>query len=130
MRIERRKTAERLITMQLITIVIYLFLSAGGLILFKLGSKLSAVSIILEKGVLGFSINVYSLAGLCCYLLSFVLYMQIVTKYDLTRIYPITSGLVYVLVFLGGIFILGENLSVVKFIGSVAILLGIILMNL
>lgn len=107
-----------------------MFLSAGGLILFKLGSKLSAVSIILEKGVLGFSINVYSLAGLCCYLLSFVLYMQIVTKYDLTRIYPITSGLVYVLVFLGGIFILGENLSVVKFIGSVAILLGIILMNL
>ena len=116
--------------MQIVTIIIYMLLSAGGLILFKLGSKLSPVSIALDKGVFGFSINVCSLAGLCCYLLSFLLYMQIVSKYDLTRIYPITSGLVYILVFLGGIFILGENPSVIKLIGSAAILIGVILMNL
>lgn len=115
--------------MQIITIIVYMLLSAGGLIFFKLGSKISPVSLAFEKGVFGLSINVCSLAGLCCYLLSFLLYMQIVSKHDLTRIYPITSGLVYILVFLGGIFILGEKPSAVKLIGSVVILVGVVLMN-
>lgn len=116
--------------MGMILILTYILLSAGGLVLFKLGTSISVTSLSLESGELSVSINAYSMIGLCCYICSFLLYLWIVSKYDLTKIYPITSGLIYILVFLGGMMILHEPMSTVKTIGSIVVLAGVILMNL
>ena len=116
--------------MQYLFIAGYLCLSAGGLVLFKLGSNASGVAISIANGSLSVSANLLSIAGLCCYMCSFLMYMAIVSKYDLTRIYPITSGLIYILVFAGGILLLKESVSMLKMVGCAAILVGIILMNL
>ena len=116
--------------MQYLFIAAYLCLSAGGLVLFKLGSNASGVTFSIANGNLILSANLLSIAGLCCYLCSFLMYMIIVSKYDLTRIYPITSGLIYTLVFAGGILLLKEQITTLKIVGSCVILVGIILINL
>ena len=116
--------------MSYILITIYLSLSAAGLILFKLGS--TAVKLQLTYSIHQLSINVgtLSLIGLVCYLMSFILYMGIITKYDLTRIYPVTAGAVYIFVFIGSIIFLHEPISINKIIGSITILFGIVMINL
>ena len=84
---------------------------------------------VLNQGTLTFSINVISLLGLVCYILSFLVFTSIVVKFDLSYIVPLTSGVVQVLTLISGFIIFKENISIKGIIGAILIITGIVIMN-
>lgn len=108
---------------------LYLILTVTGLILYKYGSTKDFVFSI-SKGVFEVKLNIISIIGLMCYLLSFILYILILPKFDLTHIMPLTSAISYISIFVLSILILKESVTLYGIIGSFIILVGIIIMNL
>lgn len=107
--------------------VIYAFLSAGGLILFKLGGQATSIGI----KQTGFSLQVswQLIIGVFCYLLSFLLWLIIVSKTQLTFAMPLSVGVVNLLVFLGSSRFLGEQITLIKVTGLVVIIVGLFLIT-
>lgn len=112
---------------KVICIALYIFLYLSGLILMKLG--VNTGKFVLNQGTLTFSINVISLLGLVCYILSFLVFTSIVVKFDLSYIVPLTSGVVQVLTLISGFIIFKENISIKGIIGAILIITGIVIMN-
>ncbi len=112
---------------KVICIALYIFLYLSGLILMKLG--VNTGEFIFNQGTLSFSINVISLLGLVCYILSFLVFTSIVVKFDLSYIVPLTSGVVQVLTLVSGFIIFKENISIKGIIGAILIIMGIVIMN-
>ena len=61
----------------MVLFIIYVFLSSAGLVLFKLGS--SSLNIQLQQTIFSMNISLISLLGLFCYLISFILWMLIIS---------------------------------------------------
>lgn len=108
-------------------VVLYIILTILGLVLMKLGGNTGTLSI--EQSTFNFSINFISLLGFVSYIASFLLFTNIVVKFDLSYITPITSGIIQVLTLLSGILIFKENVSVNGIIGIILVIIGIIVMN-
>lgn len=114
--------------MQIISIIIYLILTVGGLLLVKMGSD--SITLAITNGVFNFSMGIKAILGFLCYIASFIIYtFYIVRKFDLSYIYPIITGITQILVILAGVFILKEHISVPAIIGIVMIIIGIFCLN-
>ncbi len=111
-----------------VILAVYALLSVGGLTLFKLGSQ-QALSISVTGGLLSLNISWLSLAGLAMYVCSFLIYMGLVSKIQLSYLAPISTGVVYVLTLAAALFIFHEPVTVLKMAGVFLVLCGIILMN-
>lgn len=105
----------------------YALLSAGGLVLFKLGGQDAA----LQLGREGFSLTLSwkMLLGVFCYLCSFLLWLVIVSRTQLTFAMPLSVGVVNALVFLGSARFLGEDITPLKILGLGVIVLGLFLLS-
>lgn len=79
--------------------ICYVLLASSGLILFKFGST----NCNLTLNIFGISINysIKMLMGLFCYGCSFILWMLIVNKMNLTIAMPLSVALVNTLVLVG-----------------------------
>ena len=71
----------------MVLFIIYVFLSSAGLVLFKLGS--SSLNIQLQQTIFSMNISLISLLGLFCYLISFILWMLIISRSDVSYIVPL-----------------------------------------
>ena len=112
---------------KMILVILYILLTITGLVLMKLGENTG--SILIENMSFSFTINFISLIGFISYILSFLLFTNIVVKFDLSYIMPITSGLIQVLTLLSGFFIFNEVISTKGIIGASLVICGIIVMN-
>ena len=121
---QKEKTNSMLLV---VLFAVYALLSAGGLVLFKLGGRDAA----LELGRTGFSVSLSwkMLLGIFCYLCSFLLWLVIVSRTQLTFAMPLSVGLVNILVFLGSARFLGEQISPTKILGLAVIVLGLFLIS-
>lgn len=108
-------------------VALYLVLSTLGLVLMKLGQNTGELSF--SEAELIFSINLISLAGFISYILSFLLYTNIIVKFDLGYITPITAGILQIATLLAGIFAFKENISINGIIGIIFVITGVIIMN-
>lgn len=107
--------------------ILYVILSSLGIILFKLGSsdiyfKLAANSISLK-------LSFVSILGLICYIVSFLLWMAIISKSDVHIIVPIGLGMTNIAILLGSYFVLGEQINMYSVIGACLIIFGTIIIN-
>lgn len=107
--------------------IVYIFFSMGGLILMKLGAGKIAVEI--NGGVLQFSLGVKVLLALTMYVVSFLIWTQIVAKSDLTYIVPVSSAVVNILTVIVGVLLFREYVSVQQIIGIIITVVGVVLMN-
>lgn len=107
--------------------IIYVILSSSGLILFKLGS--AGISIGLTKSLFSFQLPLLSLIGLLCYLVSFLLWMFIIAKSEVSFIVPLGVALTNLAVLLGSYFILNETVSINTVIGAALIIIGVVVLN-
>lgn len=114
--------------MKYFLIVIYLVLTVSGLILYKKGAN-SDFLISIENNALNIKLSLISILGLVCYLLSFLMYMLILPKFDLTFIYPIMTAISYMGIYILSILVLGEKVSTLGIIGSAIIMIGIFIVN-
>lgn len=110
-----------------ITFGLYLLLSASGLILLKSGSGNLVVNV--ANNVFNFSINLKMLLGGAFYILSFILFLFIIPKFNLSYIYPMSAGILFVIVLVASALFLGEKISIIQGIGALLILSGIVALN-
>jgi drug/metabolite transporter (DMT)-like permease len=105
---------------------IYVLLTVSGLILFKLGTGSSQITII-TKGVIGLQVSFVTLAGMLCYICSFFIYLFLVSKNTLSFLFPLMTGIVYVSVLTSSVLILKEKITPISLTGGAIILIGVIL---
>jgi small multidrug resistance pump len=108
----------------MVQLAIYLIFSVGGMALFKLGSGQMMVHAT-KQGV-GLQFGYLSLIGILCYGCSFLLWLWIMKKYELSVIYPVMNALVIVLTAVFGMLVLGERVSLLKLVGIGLILGGVL----
>lgn len=114
--------------MLLVSVIIYLLLSVGGLVLVKLGSN--SISLLLSNGVFNFTMSIKAILGFVFYIGSFIIYtFYIIRKFNLSYIFPILTGITQILVIIAGILIFKEKINVYGYVGISFIILGIVLMN-
>lgn len=111
-----------------LNVVAYLICTVSGLILIKLGSK--GTSLVLNNSYIDMKINLLIVLGLFFYMTSFLLWIRILKNNDLSYIVALTTGLSYVLIMICSIAFLNEKVTMVKGIGVVIILIGVIVINL
>lgn len=112
----------------IILIALYLIFSVSGVVLFKLGTDKGFV-VSVSTGVFNLKISLVSILGLICYMCSFLMYMFLIAKFDMSYIVPVTTAIVQVATFILAIVIFKESITVTKVIAIVFIVLGIAIMN-
>lgn len=111
--------------MQVFFISTYVILTSGALITIKLGSQAGRKAF----SLLGFDFNYWLVSGVLMYGISFLIYIYLISKYDLGIIIPLLAAFVYILVFVSSYFILHEQFTILKIVAIVLILLGVILLG-
>lgn len=107
---------------------LYVLTTASALVLMKLGSKSGApVSFVGSK--LAFNLNWVILLGGVLYIVSFALYTFLISKYSLGYIIPLSTGLVYVLIFFASFIVFNETFTILKLLAIAFILGGVALLN-
>ena len=112
----------------IILILVYIILTIAGVVLFKLGTQKDFL-VSIATGIFTLKISLISIIGLVCYLCSFLMYMFLISKFDLTYIVPVTTGIVQVATFVLAIIIFKESVTVSKVVATGLILIGVILLN-
>lgn len=112
----------------MILIFCYMCFTVGGLVLFKLGSQKS-LSVGVSNGTLNASINLYVILGMFLYVCSFLVYLFLVSKFDLSYIMPLSTGLVAVMTIVAATVIFHETLTIIKIVGICMVIGGTILIN-
>lgn len=111
----------------IVLFILYVILASSGLILFKLGSINANLSLNIFSFTMNYSIKM--ILGLLCYGFSFILWMLIVSKSDLTIAMPLSVALVNTLVIVGSCLILKEKITIIQGIGIFIIILGVCVMT-
>lgn len=111
----------------IILFIIYFIFSVGGLTLFKVGTQ--SVPIAWIEHLFGLKLSLVSIAGLVCYGVSFLTYLALVNRSELSWVYPIATGVSCILVLLVSSVALREEVHPLNWIGAAIIILGIILAN-
>ena len=111
----------------IILFILYVLLSSSGLILFKLGASNSNIHLTILGLSISFSIK--SIIGILCYGFSFLLWMVIISRMDLTIAMPFSIALVNTLVVVGSCLILKEKLTLNQGIGIFIVIFGVCFMS-
>ncbi len=114
--------------MFVVILAIYALLSVGGLTVFKLGTQ-RAMSLGVTNIGLSLQVSWLSLVGLLMYICSFLIYMGLVSKIQLSYLTPISTGVVYILTLVSALIIFHEPVTTIKLVGMLFVLVGIVLMN-
>lgn len=115
--------------MSKIIIALYVLAASVGLIILKVGTN-SGLPVSYDDNKLQFNLNPQTLLGLFLFGLSFILYVYLIARNEISYITPLLAAFVYILVFLASFLFLKEAFTATKIIGIVLILAGIILLNL
>ena len=114
--------------MSILLISLYIIATSMGLIFIKLGSTNGAPFAIIEHS-LKFNINFFTVTGVLLYGISFIVYTYLISKFDLGFIIPITTALVYTIIFIASYLIFHEAFTVIKIAAISLIILGVILLS-
>ncbi len=111
-----------------IIISLYVLATSLALVVLKLSSK-SGAPIQLIQNRPHFNVTPLTVLGIFLYGVSFLIYIYLISKYDLGYIIPLTTALVYVLIFVASFFIFNEAFTLIKVAGIFLIVVGVILLN-
>ena len=111
----------------IILFIMYVILSSSGLILFKLGTMNPNI----HFSIIGFTIDISikSIIGILCYGISFLLWMMIISRSNLTIAMPLSIALVNTLVIVGSCFFLKEKITLIQGIGIFIVIFGVCIMS-
>ena len=105
----------------------YVVLTSMGLVLFKLGTVGNTFDLTLFGHTLTLSWKM--IIGILFYGMSFLLWLYIVSKNDLTYIFPIQVALVNLFVVVESIIFLDERISLIQGLGILVIVFGVIMVK-
>lgn len=107
-------------------IISYIVFAVGGSTFIKYGG-LSKVTSLFTIPLINVSISLTTLLGILFYGLSFIVYIFLLNKFDLSFISPLTVGIVYVLLMATAVLVFHETFTIAKIIGCALILAGVLL---
>lgn len=110
---------------KIIYILLYLLFSTGGLVFIKIGTDGTKIEV--TKYFLSATLNWKLLIGFCLYILSFILYTVVISKFNLSYIYPILTAVLFILVMISSAIILKETVSTSQIIGAIIITVGVLI---
>ena len=113
----------------IILTIVYILATTSGLIFIKLGSNQVKTIISFSSKAIQIEIGYLSIIGLLFYITSFILFLVIVTRHNLSYIMPMLGGLAYIAIFIASIIILKEKVSYLTVSGVIIILIGIVIVN-
>jgi len=100
-----------------------------GQLLLKVGMQNIGTYNLIDKGILLQYIKIYLnphvFMGLVCYFLSTVFWLYLISRVPLSFAYPMLS-ISYIMVALAAVFLFGEKVSVINWIGIFVIMLGVV----
>ena len=108
-------------------IIVYVICTTSGLLLLKI--SLSGVSLNSIWDAIHLITNLKFISGFALYATSFLTWMFLLNKKDLSFIFPIVIGLTYLAVFLSALFLLQEQVTTRKIIAASLIGIGIIIIS-
>ena len=111
----------------MLQVFLYLLFSILGITLVKMGGDNVILNIAMAK--IHFEMKLLTLLGLLSYGVSFILFMQIIPRYDLSYITPLTIGITQVAIILISYFVFKESLTLPRIVGIFAIVIGVFLIN-
>lgn len=114
--------------MSKILIALYVLTTSLALVVLKLGAKAGA-PVQFMNSKLHFNITPYTIIGVFLYGVSFLLYIYLISKFDLGYIIPLTTAFVYVLIFAASFILFKEVFTVFKVIGIALIVVGLVFLN-
>lgn len=114
--------------MKNIILGIYLLLSSSGLVLFKLGANENPI-ISFTEGIFGIKLSYLSLLGILCYGFSFFVYLGLISRFNLSYIVPLTTGIMQIIILLASFYIFKENITFYNIIGVILVIAGVIFIN-
>lgn len=106
----------------------YVITTAGGLILLKLSANGQPFLSFVDGRII-WNLSFMTFLGIGLYGSSFLLYLLLISKFNLGFIIPLTTGLVYTLIFIASFTIFKENFTSAKIVAIILILAGIVLLN-
>lgn len=109
--------------------ITYILFSATGLLLLRSGAGEFTIAL-QSGGFLNFSVSFRMLAGMFFYVCSFLLFMILLPRFNLTYLYPISAGVLYVVIIISGVVFLRERLPITHIIGIVLVFSGVVMLNL
>jgi len=115
--------------MSKVILPLFVLATSSALIILKLGTKEGAPIQYLD-GRLQLNLNLYTVSGIFLYGISFLLYTYLISKNDLGYIIPLTTALVYAIIFTASYFVFHEQFTATKVAGIVLIISGLIFLNL
>ena len=104
----------------------YALCSGCGLILLKMAMAGNSLGISFLKTLI---VNIKFLVGFSLYVCGFLLWMYILSKFQLNVAFPIAMALFFVVTSIGSYFILGEIFSPRHVVGTLLCFVGIILVG-
>lgn len=113
---------------QMLVILFYVVATSLGLITIKL-SAASGLPITYENNKWALNLNLLSIIGTLLYGLSFMIYFYLISKFDLGYIIPLTTALVYIVIFFASFIIFKESFTAFKILGIGLILIGLFFLN-
>ena len=129
MKDENKSVQGKRLGKSMIGLIIYVCLSATALTLIKIGLGKNS-TLLLEKGGFNLTLSWILILGALLYVISFLLSMVVMKGMNLSLFYPLSAGLIYVVVCVLAFLVLKEKPSLNQLIGMAVILAGIIIMNL
>lgn len=108
----------------IIFIFVYLVCSVSGLMLLK--TSITGLELNSLPSYIGLLLNLKFVVGFFLYATSFLVWLVLLSKKDLSSIYPVVMGLSYLLIMLAAVLILKEDFTLGKVIGAVLIGLGVV----
>lgn len=115
-------------SVQKLIIALYVLITSIGLVILKYGSNNENTPSILSNK-LPINLNAYTIFGILLYGISFLLYIYLLSRYDLGYIIPLAASFVYILIFMASFFVFKEAFTATKIIAIFLILSGIIILN-
>ena len=111
--------------MNIFLIIAYVVSAVSGSTLIKLGGLSVGSVYSFTIPWINLRLSVMSLFGILFYGISFFLYIILLNRFDLSFISPI--GLVYLLLMLTAVVFFNESFTIIKTIGCVLILVGVLI---
>lgn len=112
----------------MIWLIFSIILGSAGQIFFKMATGYVKNSATVTNYYIALFLNYYLWLGLTCYAASLVLWLWILQKYELSFAYPMV-GLGYIITTFMAIFFLGEEVSIIRWIGILLIVTGLFILN-
>ena len=115
--------------MLLLFISSYVATTVSGLVVLKMSAKRGKIFLKFRNGKLIYTITPLIGFGIGLYVVSFFLYVYLVSKYDLGYIIPLAAALVYVTLFTVSYYVLDEEFTKRKIIALAMMIMGILLLG-